>query len=234
MWTNSNSAEWVRGSTLALSDAISQSDLQSFMDTHAMKYLPLPGKPREAEVPSPGSKPSEPEPGSRMEVDLAEHAKKLQDGDGRSGVDESRIEEGVSNDGHGRTEDQIEVHAVALCVDGISATPAATPAGDTVMSEKGSSVVAGSSRRLRLRGVKGILLMWVRGRVRLGSGRKLDQLAKMRLGNRRRRKPKIRRVGERRHSPTSIFCRCFGKTNSTPTPTQFSLMSVRTFSSKYQ
>ena len=83
LWTNSNSAEWVRGSTLALSDAISQSDLQSFMDTHAMKYLPLPGKSREAEVPSPGSKPSEPEPGSRMEVDLAEHAKKLQDGDGR-------------------------------------------------------------------------------------------------------------------------------------------------------
>ena len=57
------------------------------MDTHAIKYLPLPGKPRKPEVPSPGSKPTEPDTGSRLEVDLAEQAKKLPDGDGRSGVD---------------------------------------------------------------------------------------------------------------------------------------------------
>jgi hypothetical protein len=145
LWTNSNTAEWVRGSTLALSDAISQSELQSFMDTHAIKYLPLPGKPRKPEVPSPGSKPTEPDTGSRLEVDLAEQAKKLPDGDGRSGVDEFRIEEGGLNDGHGRAEVQIEVTAVVPCVEGISATPAATPAVDTVMSEEGSSVVAGNS-----------------------------------------------------------------------------------------
>ena len=46
-------------------------------------------------MPSPGSKPTEPDPGSTFEVDLAEHAKKRLDVDGRSGVDESRIEEGV-------------------------------------------------------------------------------------------------------------------------------------------
>jgi hypothetical protein len=39
------------------------------------------------------------------------------------------------------------VTAVVPCVEGISATPAATPAVDTVMSEEGSSVVAGSSRQ---------------------------------------------------------------------------------------
>ena len=145
MWTNSNTAEWVRGSTLAFSDAISQSELQSFMDTHAIKYLPLPGKPRKPEVLSPGPTPTEPDPVSTLEVDLAEQAKKLPDGDGRSGVDEFRIEEGGLNDGHGRAEVQIEVTAVVPCVEGISATPAATPAVDTVMSEEGSSVVAGNS-----------------------------------------------------------------------------------------
>ena len=120
-WTNSSTAEWIRGSTLAFSDAISESELQSFIKKLDMEYVALPRKPIEPE-PVAASEPepvSEPESG--LEGDLAEQAKELLNkgaGEGRAGAHESEIAGGGLG---GAGENQA---GVGGCVNGTSvATP---------------------------------------------------------------------------------------------------------------
>ena len=43
-WSNRNSPDWVTGSALANSDAISTEDLQNFLETHEIEFLSLPGR----------------------------------------------------------------------------------------------------------------------------------------------------------------------------------------------
>ena len=43
-WSNRNSPEWVPGSALANSDAITTEDLQKFLDTHEIEFESLPGR----------------------------------------------------------------------------------------------------------------------------------------------------------------------------------------------
>ena len=43
-WSNRNSPDWVTGSALANSDAISTEDLQKFLDTHEIEFQSLDGR----------------------------------------------------------------------------------------------------------------------------------------------------------------------------------------------